>query len=214
MIWAHELFVTLEVTGKCLLLLGFMDNGSTFTGRTLGSSDESCAAVVRTSPLGAQVSTLALSERLLGREHGVTTCSCHSLHPEGDQFQAGCYSPAVCLSDDLPSYNRSTVNGRTLGSSESHAIIVGTSPRIARVSSTSNPNNLTPLDHCPQSTSSSEPEWASQDRCLCFFRVQLPPNSALAFASIVTSYLFRGIHQHETIFFILDIKDLGQLSQT
>ena len=85
-------------------------------------------------------------------------------------------------------YNRSTVDGRPLESSESRATVVGTSPRIARVSSASNLGNLTPLDECPWSTSSPEPEGASQDRCLCFFRVLLPPNSALAFTSIVFSY--------------------------
>jgi hypothetical protein len=147
---------------------------STFAGRALRSSD-SCAAVEGTSPLDAQLSTLASSERLLGEEHGVTTCSCLASHILGDRVRPGCCSPAVHLSDDLPLYNRSTIDGRTLGSSESRAIIIGTSPRIARVSLASDPDNLT----------SSELEWASQDRC--FFQLPWLSNWAPAFGPVISS---------------------------
>jgi hypothetical protein len=83
--------------------------------------------------------------------------------------------------------NWSTVAGSTLGSSKSCRAVAGTSPHGVQVSSASNSDDLTPLDNHPQSTSSSEPELAGQEG-LCFFQVQLPPNSALALASIISSY--------------------------
>jgi hypothetical protein len=171
---------------KCLT--SAIVNWSTIAGHTLGSS-KSCAAVIGMSPHGAQVSMLALSwERLLREEHGVTTSSCLSLHLEGDRVRPGWCSSLVCLSNNVPLGKWLTFDGHTLESSKSRTTVVGTSPWIAQVSLASNSDDLTPLDNCcPQSTSSSEPELANQEG-LCFFWVQLPPKSALALASFVSSY--------------------------
>ena len=97
---------------------------------------------------------------------------------------SGWCSSSVCLPNNFPLDNWLTFDGHTLGSSKSRATVVGTSPRIVQVSSASDSNDLTPLDNRPWSTSSSEPELASQEG-LCFFRVQF---SALSLASIVSSY--------------------------